>query len=135
MFDPPPQLHTGFDAAMAACAGRWAPSTPSTSDGADRHAKQSVETHNPANQRQMLGRFGRATRRMSMRRCRRRSGRGPSGAATPRLACSCCRRVGQLIGERVYEMAAALTLETGKNRMEALGEVQETADFFQGYCN
>jgi 1-pyrroline-5-carboxylate dehydrogenase len=45
------------------------------------------------------------------------------------------RRVGPLIGERVYDMAAALTLETGKNRMEALGEVQETADFFQGYCD
>jgi 1-pyrroline-5-carboxylate dehydrogenase len=44
------------------------------------------------------------------------------------------RRVGQLIEERVYEIAAALTLETGKNRMEALGEVQETADFFHGYC-
>jgi 1-pyrroline-5-carboxylate dehydrogenase len=45
------------------------------------------------------------------------------------------RRVGQLIEERVYDIAAALTLEVGKNRMEALGETQETADFFYVYCD
>ena len=45
------------------------------------------------------------------------------------------RRVGQLIEERVYDIAAALTLEVGKNRMEALGETQETADFFYAYCD
>ena len=28
-----------------------------------------------------------------------------------------------------------MTLEVGKNRMEALGEVQETADFFNVYCD
>ncbi len=44
------------------------------------------------------------------------------------------RRVGELIEERVYDIAAALTLEVGKNRMEALGEAQETADFFHPYA-
>ena len=39
------------------------------------------------------------------------------------------RRVGQLIEERVYDIAAALTLEVGKNRMEALGEAQESGRF------
>jgi len=36
---------------------------------------------------------------------------------------------------RVYEIAAVLTLEVGKNRMEALGEAQETVDFFRHYCD
>ena len=36
------------------------------------------------------------------------------------------RRAADLIEERVYDIAAALTLEVGKNRMEALGEAQET---------
>ena len=43
------------------------------------------------------------------------------------------RRVAQLIEERVYDIAAALSLEVGKNRMEALGEAQESADFFTLY--
>src|SRR5262249_61711737 len=45
------------------------------------------------------------------------------------------RRDGQLIEERVYDIAAALTLEVGKNRMEALGEAAEAADFFPVYCD
>src|ERR1700689_4440737 len=45
------------------------------------------------------------------------------------------RQVGRLIEERVYDIAAALTLEVGKNRMEALGEAQEAADFFYTYCD
>ena len=35
----------------------------------------------------------------------------------------------------MYEIAAAVSLEVGKNRLEALGEVQETADFFELYCD
>src|SRR5205807_7204702 len=42
---------------------------------------------------------------------------------------------GRLLEERVFDIAAALTLEVGKNRMEALGESQETADFFRVYCD
>ncbi len=45
------------------------------------------------------------------------------------------RRVGEVIAERVYDIAAALSLEVGKNRLEALGEAQETADFFEIYCD
>ena len=45
------------------------------------------------------------------------------------------RRAGDLMQERVYDIAAALTLEVGKNRMEALGEAQETVDFFHHYAD
>ena len=45
------------------------------------------------------------------------------------------RRVGDLMEQRVYDIAAALTLEVGKNRMEALGEAQETVDFFHHYAD
>jgi 1-pyrroline-5-carboxylate dehydrogenase len=44
------------------------------------------------------------------------------------------RRAVRLIEERVYELGAVLALEVGKNRMESLGEAQETADFFTGYA-
>ena len=45
------------------------------------------------------------------------------------------RRVGELIEARVYTLAASLCLEVGKNRMEALGEAQESADFFSSYAD
>ena len=45
------------------------------------------------------------------------------------------RRVADVMEARVYEIAAALALEVGKNRMEALGEAQETVDFFRHYAD
>ncbi|MGD9946315.1 MAG: aldehyde dehydrogenase family protein, partial [Burkholderiaceae bacterium] len=45
------------------------------------------------------------------------------------------RRAATLIEERVYDIAAAMAIEIGKNRMEALGEVQETADLISWYCD
>ena len=41
------------------------------------------------------------------------------------------RRVATLIEERVYHIGAALTLEVGKNRMEALGEDAGDGGFLQ----
>jgi hypothetical protein len=68
----------------------------------------------------------------SWRRARRfppgRRGRGASAVAL-------LRRVAALIEERVYWIGAALALEVGKNRMEALGEAQETADLIRWYCD
>jgi len=43
-------------------------------------------------------------------------------------------RAAALIEERVYDVSAAVALEVGKNRMESLGEVQETADLIRWYC-
>ncbi|MBP6534504.1 MAG: aldehyde dehydrogenase family protein, partial [Arenimonas sp.] len=45
------------------------------------------------------------------------------------------RRIADIMAARVYHIAAALSLEVGKNRMEALGEAQETVDFFRQYAD
>ena len=45
------------------------------------------------------------------------------------------RRAADLISERSNELAALMTMEVGKNRMEALGDVEETADLIYYYCD
>ena len=84
------------------------------------------------------GRYPRATRGVRRRRradadaaLEAAAGAWPSWKRTPIAErAQLLRRVAQLIEERVYDIAAVLTLEVGKNRMEALGEAQEAADFF-----
>ena len=44
------------------------------------------------------------------------------------------RRVADLITERQMEFAALLAIEVGKNRLEALGDVEETADLIRWSC-
>src|SRR5262245_17891996 len=44
------------------------------------------------------------------------------------------RRAADLISERSNELAALMTMEVGKNRLEALGDVEEAADLIRYYC-
>jgi 1-pyrroline-5-carboxylate dehydrogenase len=43
------------------------------------------------------------------------------------------RRAAELIRERKYELAALMTLEVGKNRLESMGDAEESADLIDYY--
>lgn len=45
------------------------------------------------------------------------------------------RKAADLISERLFEIGAVVSLEVGKNRLEALGDVEETADLIRYYCD
>lgn len=45
------------------------------------------------------------------------------------------RRAADLISDRLFEMGAVLSLEVGKNRLEALGDIEETADLLRYCCD
>jgi len=45
------------------------------------------------------------------------------------------RKATDLMSKRAFEIAAILTLEVGKNRTEALGDVQEAVDLIRYYCD
>jgi 1-pyrroline-5-carboxylate dehydrogenase len=49
--------------------------------------------------------------------------------------CDVCDRAADLISERRNELSALLTIEVGKNRLEALGDVEETADLIRYYTH
>ena len=57
------------------------------------------------------------------------------GAPPPgRSAFSLLRKVAVLISERLFDIAAVDSLEVGKNRLEALGDVEEDGPFICAYC-
>jgi len=45
------------------------------------------------------------------------------------------RKAAEIMDRRIFEMGAVVSLEVGKNRMEALGDVAETADLFRYACD
>jgi 1-pyrroline-5-carboxylate dehydrogenase len=60
----------------------------------------------------------------------------PAWAATPwQERVAMLRRVAQTIRDRNFELSAVMVLEVGKSRLEALGEVEETADLLDYYAN
>src|SRR4029079_9511018 len=102
-------------------------------DGADVATARNFEKRSPID-RSLLGSFARGDSSDVERAVAAARAAFPGWRATPwRERVALMRRVAELIEELVYHIAAALTLEVGKNRLEALAEVQETADFFVHY--
>jgi acyl-CoA reductase-like NAD-dependent aldehyde dehydrogenase len=136
MFSPPPELHTRFDAAMARASETLGRRHALYIDGGDRSGAKTAQSRSPADQEQVLGEFAVATVQHADEALSAAQRAWSEWKQTPPAKrADYLRRVGQLIEERVFDIAAALTLEVGKNRMEALGETQETADFFNGYAD
>src|SRR4029077_8459621 len=58
----------------------------------------------------------------------------PAGAATPwRERLAIVRRAAEYISDRLMAYSADMAIEVGKNRIEALGEVEESADLLRYY--
>lgn len=49
--------------------------------------------------------------------------------------CAILRRAADLIEGRGFELSAVLSIEVGKSRLEAMGDVTETADLIRYYCD
>jgi 1-pyrroline-5-carboxylate dehydrogenase len=135
MFDPPEALHERFEAALANVRERCGQSHAHYIGGQDVPAAVLRDKYSPIQRDHLLGRFPDGTAADVDRAERAASAafeqwRRTAPAERNRLL----RAVAAKIEERVYEIGAALVLEVGKNRMEALGETQETADFFTHYC-
>ncbi len=135
MFNPPPQLHAQFDDALALVEARLGARHGLHIGGEDQPGTIEETRCSPIDKRCVLGHFAVANAAQTDRAMAQAQAAFPGWRATPygervRLL----KRVAALIEERVYSIAAALTLEVGKNRMEALGEAQETADFFRLYA-
>jgi len=136
MFDPPPALHERFEAALARVRSALGAGHPMWIGGAAVHAPEQFEVRSPIDRDWLLGRFPHGGSAEADAAVRAAQAAFPAWAATPwQERVRLLRRAGALIEERVYEIGAAVALEVGKNRMESLGEVQETADLFYWYCD
>ena len=134
MFDPPEEMHTRFEAALAEVRAGLGATHPMFIDGADVAAGKTAENRSPIDQRLVLGHFPVGTAADVDRAVAAAKRAFPGWRLTPHQErVRLVRRAAELMEERVYHIGAALALEVGKNRMESLGETQETADFFTGY--
>jgi 1-pyrroline-5-carboxylate dehydrogenase len=135
MFDPPEEMHARFEAALAEVRAGLGATHALHVGGRDVPGTRTYEKRSPVDARVVLGHFPLGEAADVERAMASAKAAFPAWRATPyaeraRLA----KRVAALLEERVYTIGAALALEVGKNRMEALGETQETADFFSGYA-
>ncbi len=136
MFDPPARLHAEFEKALAGVKARLGHDHPMWIGGKERRAAERFDDRSPINTDWLLGTFPKGTAQDVA------DALAAARAAFPGWSrrrwqdrVRLLRKVVALVEQRVYEIGAALALEVGKNRMEALGDVQETADLIAYYCD
>ncbi|WP_160287252.1 aldehyde dehydrogenase family protein [Pseudomonas knackmussii] len=136
MFAPPEALHVRFEQALVDLREELGRDHGLFIAGQDVLTGQTLEKRSPIDRGWLLGRFQVAGEHEVDAAMNAAHEAFPAWRAMPwQRRVELMRRVARLIEERVYRIAAAVSLETGKNRMEALGEVQETAVFFDHYSD
>ncbi len=136
MFDPPAEMDARFEAALDDVRAGLGANHLLHINGHDCPGAVSEARHSPIDQRLLLGHFSRASTAQAEQAVAAAHAAFPAWRAMPLVErLGKLRRVADLIEQRVFHIAAALALEVGKNRMESLGEAQETADFFKLYAD
>lgn len=135
MFNPPEELHTGFDKAVAELKANMGREYGMFINGKEVLADEKFDDHSPVNTDWVLARMqkGNASHaQLAMEAARKAF---PAWSRTPwQERVKLLRRAAALIEDRIFELGAAMAMEVGKNRMESLGDVQETADLIYYSC-
>ena len=136
MFDPPEALHASFERALAALKSELGREYPMLIGGQERHALEKFKKLSPINRDWLLGTFQKGTTLDAKDAIAAARSAFPAWSALPwKKRVAYLRRAAALIEKRVFSFAASDALEVGKNRMEALADVQETADLINYYCD
>lgn len=136
MFNPPEKMHTDFDKAVARVRAEMGQDVPMLINGADRFSEAKFDDRSPINTEWLLGTFQKGGVAEGQDALAAAKAAAPKWAATKwQDRVKILRRSAAQIEKRLYEIGAVVALEIGKNRMEALGDVQETADLISYYCD
>lgn len=131
---PDPLLHQYFEEDVAELKSQLGQSYPMYIGGQWVAGEHSFENRSPTNTDWLLGNFAQASAEHVDRAVAAAKAAFPAWRDTSwQERCALLERVADLISERLFEISAAVSLEVGKNRLEAIGDVEETADLIR-YC-
>ncbi len=130
------ELHQQFEAGDQKARAQLGQHYPNFINGQARHGDGEFEDRSPIDSSRVLGYFAKGTRQDVRDAIAAARAAAPGWAGMPwRERIAIMRRVADLISERQMEYAALMCHEVGKNRLEALGDVEETADLIRYYCD
>jgi len=129
MFNPPEELHTGFDKAVETLKKNLGKEYGMIINGKDVFADEKFDDYSPVNTDWKLAVMQKGNAAHAQQALAAARAAFPKWSRTPwQERVRLVRKAASIIEERIFELGAAMALEVGKNRMEALGDVQETAD-------
>jgi len=136
MFNPPEEMHQKYEKALALVKANMGRDHGMIIGGQDRFVAEKFDDRSPINTDWLLGTFQKGSQQDAG------DAVAAAQAAWPKWAgmkwqdrVRLMRRAAANIEKRVYEIGVVMSLEVGKNRMEGLGDAQETADLIYYACD
>jgi 1-pyrroline-5-carboxylate dehydrogenase len=132
------ELHAGYERGIEVARG-WLGATHPFVVGGERRSGDETDAlveYSPSDRDVMIGVFATATGRDVDDAVTAARVAAPAWAATPwKERVAILERAADLVSERRDALAALMAMEVGKNRLEALGDVEESADLIRYYCH
>jgi 1-pyrroline-5-carboxylate dehydrogenase len=136
MFNPPEELHTQFDAALAKVKANLGKEYAMIINNKDVFADEKFEDYSPINTDWVLAVMQKGNEKHAQEALAAARKAFPGWSHTPwQERVKLMRKAADLIDERLFDLGAVMALEVGKNRMESLGDVAETADLIRYACD
>lgn len=136
MFSPPEELHTHFSEAMEKLKRNLGKEYPMVIGGKERFVDEKFKEYSPINSEMHLATFQKGGFKDT------EDAIAAAREAFPKWSWMdwdervyLLRKAAEIIDQRLFEISAVVTLEVGKNRMEALGDVAETAELIRYACS
>ena len=129
MFNPPEELHKGFDGAVVKLKQNLGKEYGMIINGKDAFSDDKWDDLSPVNTDWVLARMQKGNASHAQQAIAAARNAFPKWSRTPwQERVKLVRKAASLVEQRIFDLGAAMALEVGKNRMESLGDVQETAD-------
>lgn len=131
-----PNLHVELDAAIERVRGMLGRTYPMYIGGESVTASGQFDDRSPIDTRVVLGHFQQGAREHVQQAIAAARAAAPGWASTPwRERVRVLKKVCDVIRTHQYDLTALMIHEVGKNRLECLGDVVETADLIEYYCD
>ena len=131
---PDPLLHEYFDEDVVELKANLGKTYNMYINGEWVEGDHTFENRSPINTDWLLGNFAGASGAQVDQAVAAAKAAFPAWRETPwQERADLLNKVADLISERLFEISAAVSLEIGKNRLEAIGDVEESADLIR-YC-
>lgn len=136
MYNPPDELHEKYETEVDKLKQNTGKEYAMIINNQDVTADKKFESRSPINTDMVLGVFQQGTAQNANDALEAAKKAFQTWGRTPwQERVELVRKAASIIDERIFELAAALSLEVGKNRMEALGDAAESADFMRYSCD
>lgn len=129
-------FHKKFDSAIDEVRKDFGRAYPMIVGGKEIFSGDRFEVRSPADRNLVLGTFPSGTKEDALRAVETAHGAFDKWSATPyRERVKIFREVADIFSQEKFRLAAIMSFENGKNRLEAIGDLDESIDFMRFYAD